>query len=154
MNMTAVQSAADTTTTTTFPLPVQRLDNRGRAMVMEVLKVMWNLSASVEVDSAISAWLTTSSSGTTNLTYANTRIIDALIRTKQLTTSGFIQTEEPVIHDLTDGAGHGVLVATDNIFIQVQSTATSAANTVNCKLLYRWKNVGDRAYIGIVQSQQ
>jgi len=29
------------------PLPVQRLQNKGRAMVMELLKVAWNLDASI-----------------------------------------------------------------------------------------------------------
>lgn len=29
------------------PLPVQRLQNKGRAMVMELLKVGWNLDATI-----------------------------------------------------------------------------------------------------------
>jgi hypothetical protein len=55
--------------------------------------------------------------------------------------------------DLTDGAGHGLLIATDNIFMTVYSTNTGVANEVGCKILYRWKNVSVEEYIGIVQSQ-
>lgn len=71
---------------------------------------------------------------------------------------------EPVNwHDLTDGAGHGVLVATDNIFLTLQTAATvvGASATITaatgfgeCAILYRFKEVGLAEYIGIVQSQQ
>lgn len=65
-------------------------------------------------------------------------------------------------HDLTDGAGHGVLIATDNIFLNVQVTnaafnnvtADAISATFNCDILYRFKEVKLQEYIGIVQSQQ
>lgn len=62
--------------------------------------------------------------------------------------------QEPYHHDLTDGAGHGILIATDQIFVQMKSQATGTANSAYIKLCYRWKNVGLSEYIGIVQSQQ
>lgn len=66
------------------------------------------------------------------------------------------------IHDLTDGAGHGILIATDNIFLVVQGLLTSygAATTgaiqafAQADLIYRFKEVALAEYIGIVQSQQ
>jgi len=61
---------------------------------------------------------------------------------------------EPYHDDLTDGAGHGVLVATDQIYCQISSSSTGAAQTCAGKIWYRWKNVGLAEYIGIVQSQQ
>lgn len=65
-------------------------------------------------------------------------------------------------HDLTDGAGHGLLVATDNIFLSVQTTniafvgesADSIVGFVAADLIYRFKEVALAEYIGIVQSQQ
>lgn len=64
-------------------------------------------------------------------------------------------------HDLTDGAGHGVLIATDNIYFTLYSTcsATGTATTsvqanATLALLYRFKRVNLQEYIGIVQSQQ
>lgn len=71
--------------------------------------------------------------------------------------------QNPDWHDLTDGAGHGVLVATDNIWLSILATAATAdagENAVlnvassNCDLFYRFKEVTLQEYIGIVQSQQ
>lgn len=66
------------------------------------------------------------------------------------------------IHDLTDGAGHGILVATDQIFLTQQtgltsmggSTADTITGFVQADLIYRFKEVKLQEYIGIVQSQQ
>lgn len=55
--------------------------------------------------------------------------------------------------DLTDGAGHGYLVATDSIFARLSSTLTGLTNTADVRLLYRFKEVPLAEYIGIVQSQ-
>lgn len=60
---------------------------------------------------------------------------------------------EPFVQDLTDGAGHGLLIATDNLYLGVDSEATGFAQSVQCKILYRWKNVSETEYVGIVQSQ-
>lgn len=72
---------------------------------------------------------------------------------------GSHQQQHPVIHDLTDGAGHGILVATDSIFFGVLNPAGYGAGGANslgaeANLLYRWKDVSIEEYIGIVQSQQ
>jgi len=64
------------------------------------------------------------------------------------------QNLEPFItYDLTDGAGHGRLIASDKIYAWIQSGA-SAAHTVFIRLVYRWKNVSLTEYIGIVQASQ
>jgi hypothetical protein len=65
------------------------------------------------------------------------------------------------IHDLTDGAGHGILVATDNIWLTGQLIVAApggisviASGVVFCDIFYRFKKVTLQEYIGIVQSQQ
>lgn len=71
----------------------------------------------------------------------------------------------PIIHDMTDGAGHGVLVATDAITIAMKTRTVneSLAGGGNLKvskvnalveLLYRFKKVSLVEFIGIVQSQE
>lgn len=63
-------------------------------------------------------------------------------------------------HDLTDGAGHGVLIATDNIWCTAfingacPDIGTTASATIFADLLYRFKKISLQEYIGIVQSQQ
>ena len=66
------------------------------------------------------------------------------------------QWKDPIIHDLTDGAGHGVLVATDQLFFTVGFIATRTLvnnRTAVCRILYRFKDVSLQEYIGIVQQQ-
>lgn len=60
----------------------------------------------------------------------------------------------PQVIDLTDGAGHGFLVATDNIFVQVDTDGFTLQATFAFRVLYRFKEVSLVEYIGIVQSQQ
>lgn len=56
--------------------------------------------------------------------------------------------------DLTDGAGHGLLLATNSIFMQGDTTLfTPAVAVFDCKMLYRFKTVDILEYVGIVQSQ-
>lgn len=157
MHLTAVQSADDVTTTTSFPIPIQRLQNAGRAQVMEIIKVFWDTSLNppTAATSDYRAFLSTSSGGTTALTAGNTRVFDWLSRiTLQVSAVGVLEEDGPVIHDLTDGAGHGFLVATDNIFLQMVSAVTAGPLTQNVKILYRWKDVSTIEYVGIVQGQQ
>lgn len=60
--------------------------------------------------------------------------------------------------DLTDEAGHGILVATDNIFINAYARASTSGGVTSpeavATLHYRLKEVALQEYIGIVQSQQ
>ena len=166
-NMSQTQSAADTTTTGTFPVPIQRLPTGGKAQVMELLKIFWTrsgmpISASAAEANDVIGWtLSTSSFGTT--IPANGLAEPRVVMSRQdLDHSAFTAAGSYLFQDVgqngsldvTDGAGHGVLIATDNIFLQVNSTTTGAANNVALKLLYRWKNVKIEEYIGIVQSQQ
>lgn len=156
-----------------FPTPVPKYpSSNGKAVVMEILKIMWapdysyNLAAeegviteTVELLSAFSPTVVASGDG---------RVIDYLILNAALehsTGTGIAINRDvpqlPVIHDLTDGAGHGVLVATDAITLaaQVQVSGIGGSFTatgwqVICSILYRFKEITLAEYIGIVQSQQ
>lgn len=57
--------------------------------------------------------------------------------------------------DLTDNAGHGILVATDTIyFTAILANAFPATIELDARIMYRFKEVGLAEYVGIVQSQQ
>lgn len=164
-HMRATQTAADTTTTETFPVPIQRLPFGNRAQVMEVLKAYFvttslpAIASATEIQDVIQIFITTTSFGTTATNFGEPRVFAHYVKNQRgaftaAGTYGMTQDDEPFQLDLTDGAGHGILVATDNIFMQIASSGTGASNTANVKLLYRWKNVPLQEYIGIVQSQQ
>jgi len=65
-----------------------------------------------------------------------------------------VQDQERYV-DMTDGAGHGVLLATDQLYFFL-TTAGTGAHTFEAggKLLFRFKAVDLQDYIGIVQGQQ
>ena len=69
---------------------------------------------------------------------------------------GPVLQEKTVTHDLTDGAGHGILVATDSIILGGGGHASLwiAGTGAAISILYRFKHVTLEEYIGIVQSQQ
>lgn len=164
LSFTVTQSAADTTTTASQAIPIQRLPSGGRSQVMEVLKVWFShtafpaIASATEAVDTMSCFLSTKSFGTTATTFAEPTVFASFFRAMRgaFTAAGTYGSYQDNMHmvDLTDGAGHGYLVATDFIFAQMQSAGTGAANNTVVKLLYRWKNVGLAEYIGIVQGQQ
>lgn len=151
---------------TKFPVPVYRFPLKNdRAMVMEVLRVKWvvnNFSAIANQTSLVAMLSTanidldptpTENNQFDSLSSAN--VFDAIsIDGIYASAVGFAYTSRIIDHDLTDSAGHGILVATDNIYIGISSINTGAINEVTAKITYRWKMVSLAEYIGIVQGQQ
>lgn len=164
LSFTVTQSAADTTTTATQTIPVQRLPTGGRAQVLELLRVIIARPTGQAIASATEAadvwqlYLSTASFGTTATNFAEPRVFasDEYELRGAFTaagTYGFPLDRKREI-DCTDGDGHGIIIATDQIYAQGVSSGTGAANVWRVKMLYRWKNVSLQEYIGVVQSQQ
>ncbi len=160
--MRVVQSAPDTYTQQLFPLPIQRLNSKGKAMVMEVLRIFFfatgvPVAIAAQVIGTIRVHVTTSAFAT-EPGPDNPRLVMRYEKEFQnaFTAAGsFVYDSfEPFMIDMTDGAGHGFLIGTDNLFLAVSSASTSVANVATARILYRWKDVGLSEYIGIVQSQQ
>lgn len=75
---------------------------------------------------------------------------------KAFTAGGTYNTSylDPMVYDLTDNSGHGVLVGGDNLFVHMQTANFLGPAVFQVKILYRLKRVALTEYIGIVQSQQ
>jgi len=56
--------------------------------------------------------------------------------------------------DYTDGAGHGILVAVDQMFAQVTGVSMPSAVVIHGVLAYRFKEVTLTEYVGMVTEQQ
>lgn len=159
------QSAADTATSTQITLPVQRLPESGaKALVMEVIRVYFQFptfgafAAAGESTDRMTIALSTKNFGTTatDMDEPTVFAIARVVRQGAFTAAGTYGYQEDAIKvwECTDGAGHGILIATDAIYAQCTSTGTGNANQIKFKILYRWKKVSLAEYIGIVQSQQ
>lgn len=162
-------SAANTATELTLGTPIVRVGqgaNSSRSVIMEILK-LWVEMPNVDQDAAGAtgramqfSMSTTSSGGTPSIfSLANPRCLASIEDNfrNAFTAAGtglLFFNSNPREVDFTDGAGHGVLVATDNIFLQANTSNQAGAATFNFKILYRFKEVSLVEYIGIVQSQQ
>lgn len=163
MQLTIAEGAADAYAQGTFPVPIQRIQMGGnRAQVMEVLKVWFQSTDTVPSQagltaSAINLQLTTKSqSATVNISEPSCFALQQKSQVSAFTAGGTVvanMTVDPFQIDLTDGQGHGVLIATDNIYFAIDSDNTGAVQTAYAKILYRWKDVSQTEYVGIVQSQ-
>lgn len=163
MNLSIVQSGVDVYTQVSFPIPIQRLQNTGRAQVMEVLKVIFS-STSLTTAAAGNVYHNLITQLTTKSFAAGVVFSEPTLFAMQnkenanaFTAGGTGMTAydfEPYEMNTNDGAGHGILIASDNIFVGLSSVATGVANRSDIKILYRWKDVSISEYVGIVQSQQ
>lgn len=72
------------------------------------------------------------------------------------TSTGGAAEELEAIVDVTDGAGHGVLVAVDTLYVGVIGTASSglSGGNVSARILYRWKKIGVNEFLGMIESQR
>lgn len=161
-------SAANTATEVTFVTPIVRVgaSSQGTATIMEMIK-LWVDMPSVDQEAAAATQrnfqfsLATVSSGATAAvqTLDNPRSLAFLEHTTDnaftAAGTGLLDRQDgPVVWDFTDGAGHGILVATDSIFVAGVTSSQTGASTFRWKASYRFKTVTLVEYIGIVQSQQ
>jgi hypothetical protein len=170
------QTGPNTVITEAILVPVNRYPQgkSGRVNVIEVLKVMWETfvyplwpdNGGVNLG-GMTATLSTRNPGGNYPVLEDPSVIDIVVKDWYTSGSTGPETrtaattwvdEEPIIHDLTDGAGHGILIASDQIYVTL-ATNTMSNNAehlaeVKVKILYRYKQVSLTEYIGIVQSQQ
>lgn len=158
------QTGADVTTVTQQPLPIPRLPTRpGFNLVIEILSVqMYWLNALIPTAGTAQTLLVNLTTNPNALATILQHLSDTRSIARWFLQSGLLaggtsvtfKVENDITFDLTDQAGHGILVATDNLFLQVASITTGQANQCVCRFQYRWKEVSLTEYIGIVQSQQ
>lgn len=159
-------SAANTATTVQLAIPISRVPQPGQtnATIVEVLKVFMEFP-SIDADAAAatarnsSLAFSTTSFGATQVQFDESRVFAwgqrQLRNAFTAAGTGVLEdSTDPFVYDCTDGAGHGILIATDNVFIQGITFGQTGASTFRFKILYRFKNVALVEYIGIVQSQQ
>lgn len=126
-------------------IPVQRLNNKNRSMVMEILDVQFLSHHATTANKKLHIGVATSKPPAgkpdpmQGYWVCLVQLAGADVGSYEL--------------DLTDRAGHGMLVAADKLFLYAY-TDDAANPEVYTLIKYRWKNVSLTEYIGIVQSSQ
>lgn len=165
LKLRVTQAVIDTFFIQEFPLPTSRLrvSGKGRASVIEIFKFIFHfpgltaLGNVAETNSNVFGTVSTSSHTAATAASTSGGVIyrAGRIEVGAFTAAGTYRMgrEDPDVYDVTDGAGHGLLVATDSIFLSVGSANTGFTNVLDLIMLYRFKDVGITEYVGIVQSQ-
>lgn len=152
----------DTYNVARISLPIVRIPARSnKAIVMEVLKVMFvppSFPGAFQATGQIIQSQIQLSTSQVSAIFPGSPAVFAYHSRKWKGNAG---TEaygttwvNPHVLDLTDGAGHGVLIATDAIYFGADTTGFPASTSFNCSVLYRWKEVGLTEYLGMVSNQQ
>ncbi len=172
-----------TTAQQSFPVPIPRFPTvNGRSIVFELLDVEW-----VDVDLPVPSVAAAAGAGLFTyeaiLSTNPVMPINPLVACKDPRTIAHYRTEFAAFgaaaaasaytyvqnfnatdteSDLTDKAGHGYLIATDNIYLYAYTYQLNIAGVASfglgpeivARLAYRMKEVSLAEYVGIVQSQQ
>lgn len=172
LNGRVTLSAANTATSATLGTPIVRVGSSsgggcgpcGKSVIMEILKVFVQMpeidaDAAAATSRSLGIIFSTTDFGTTQAAFDNPRVFAMMVHSVRnaftAAGTGLLDVQDdPQVWDCTDDAGHGILVATDNIFAQGFSSGQAAAVSFPFKILYRFKEVSLVEYIGIVQSQQ
>ena len=167
LSHTLSAASAGTTETVSLVAPISRYPalERGQSTILEILKVWFDFpkapfianvaESSVEIFASIG----TVNAGGTQVKLNDPRVIAYQGRARRGafsaggTYSDSGDVGQPIAIELNDGAGHGILVATDTIYLQLGGSS-SWATSVDFRMMYRLKTVGLEEYIGLVQSQQ
>jgi hypothetical protein len=159
------QTTADNGILVQQALPIPRYPQKnGKSIVMEILKVDFlretYLTAATE---SVQVLLTTNPAAplvATTPADMSAAVLDprwiaaAWVDLVLSSAVGFADQSRIYSTDLTDQAGHGYLVATDNLYLALRTITTAQINSFICRITYRFKEVSLAAYVGIVQSQQ
>lgn len=135
----------------------------GERQVMEILGILWNINAGgapapQEKTVQFQAQLTKRAAGITSFDLVpKNNIIDwvGFREIHQFTTSGAGQMvrEQVIWHDFASG-GHGFLLASQSIFLQVVTTIDAGAaqlGSASVRMLYKLVQVSAEELIGLVQ---
>lgn len=161
---TGVAGAVDDYVVSTITLPRADSGRGSKRMVYEILKVYYYIGVEDPSDgtSIHAAYLaTTTPRASADTCTGATLVADFQVPTvfapvlfnRNVNTSGGTTTTLPMVVDLTDDAGNGILVATERITLVGGSAGNTAAASYTAKILYRIVDVPALEFVGIVQSQ-
>ena len=154
LNSWAVQTGVDVSTTIVIPLPNlgQSLPSEFRTVV-EILRVTINSTLAFAITSqTMFTTYVLSSAPLAGRTDADVFNDNRTILYQQYTilNNATALSQVPRIGqqaDLTDGAGHGVIVVGSNLYFQVDSAGTGVTHSAHINILYRLKNIGVDEFI-------
>lgn len=150
LTLNVAESAANTFTEAEFSIPVMRgAISSTRYQVMELLKVEADVPPGDGATASGVNMQVTTSTQTGFQGYTNPDVVWQYRDSIVITTSGLTRHVRVRIYDYTDGAGHGMIIASPSLFIGVVGTSQGAALSGSVRLHYRFKNIGIQEFVGL-----
>ncbi len=151
------QTGDDNGQETELPVPVLRMGmSMTRAQVIEVTKVEFQLPyppvGIADSTQTYSCSLTSRSIGAFIASLAEPNLLAKFEKQVNFEHIGTgdgltVTTHEAIkVFDLTDGAGHGILVTSANLYFQMNTSNTASPSTFGVRIFYRFKQIGARAF--------
>lgn len=155
------------------PIPAFNLGQNDRAVVMEVLKIFFQAdttyATSINPSKARKYWMIIPGNpaglagGDIRSQWAFAPCLAAFAaeetigQTNQTNSVPGVHSPMTYEMDMTDGQGHGILLATPTVTfardVEITGGATISTSTFTSAMLYRFKEVSLTEYMGIIQSQ-
>jgi hypothetical protein len=165
LSATLATSAADVTTSVEVKLPISNqasANASGRAQALEILKVYISfpsISTGLQIATQAASLnrlvaLSTRNHGTVIAPGSDPHVIMNFADAKNFGTDvGEVYLPDSFVVDLSDGAGHGVLVGGSSLFLQYKTTGFGVVDTVDIKIMYRTTNVDSWEWFGMLAQQ-
>jgi hypothetical protein len=154
-------TASNTYTELAINCPVLQSYGNERAVVLEILRVFFQLSAIEQIPVAavrLEVHLADKTQtdlisigdpgciavGDHGMTNTGARTVETL--------GSPITIRNPIVMELTDGKGNGILYGKNQIFLGITSTGMTSAKSAKVAILYRLKEVSAGELVGILNS--
>jgi len=156
LDISVTESAANTFTQTTANIPVLRsFTGQRKYQCMELLRAQVKIPLGSGATGDEMNWmLTTTSKSAMLANFTDPDIILLGAVGTIITTSG--QYNPILMHnyDFSDGAGHGIILAGQQLFFSFIGTSQASAQSASVRLFYRFKNIGVDEFVGLAIQQQ
>ncbi len=164
--MVGVAAANDDYTVRTHVMPIPRFGTmKDKATVVEMLELHWFLATENMSDLGATHWAflasnTTRSDGETSTLATMQQDIERsgnfgiTSHHNLLLTSGALSHHMPLIINLTDHAGNGMLYPYDELDVIQGDVGAATVHSSTVRILYRLVNVGIEEYVGITAQRQ
>lgn len=139
-------------------LPIQRLPTKGKSQVLEVTKVHFFMTGNETGGGHSNVTLATNQPPTLQSLLDPSVIVAWRVRNgvdggATGANTVYFNGKDSGMIDMTDGSGRGLLVGTDNMYLCHTTNTNGGPSSVQVHLYYRFKNVGVKEYVGMLQSQ-
>jgi len=155
LDFDVLQTATNTWTVKAIPLPVPRLRREvgDQVQLIEILKVILSPNLNEAPDASRISLKLMTRDWEADPKEGPTTIFTVSIEPESSGADYSYAFIEPYMFDLTDGCGHGYLVAVDTLYLGCASGGMASPSGGSGRIYWRYVSVNLAEFMGLIQSQ-